>query len=86
MESLKNDETELRGKWTPDGTTFRPCPTCRRIFYLISQELDLVQHSDDGATTVFKDPRNGDFWELTYPEAEFEGGGPPLLAKKASSE
>ena len=34
-----------------------------------------------GWITDYRDPRSGATWQLTYPQGEMHGGGPPLLTR-----
>jgi hypothetical protein len=33
-----------------------------------------------GWDTLYRDPNDGRLWELTFPDSDSEGGGPPRLA------
>ena len=39
-----------------------------------------------GWETLFQDPRDGRFWERTFPQGEMQGAGPPRLDVISSSE
>jgi len=69
---LRPDEVEL----------YRPgdSATALRIGELTSTHLKEVGRSEDGWASLYKDPGDGRFWELTYPQGELHGGGPPRLA------
>jgi hypothetical protein len=53
----------------------------REIERLIREVLvHIVDHPRDGAwRRLFKDPRDGRFWERFYPHGELHGGGPSSL-------
>jgi hypothetical protein len=79
MEHLKPTETELRGQRVViDGVGFRD-PVTGRIYDLITHELVEVGVGDEGWSKLYRDPGDGRYWELTYPESEYHGGGPPML-------
>jgi hypothetical protein len=53
-----------------------------RIRWLTSHHLRKIGVSKySGAwETLFQDPDDGRFWELTYPQSEMQGGGSPALS------
>jgi len=78
MMNLKPDETDLRGEWiVVDGKVIGN-EICDRIAFLIKHYLKKV--AGGGWETLYVDPNDGRYWELTYPESEMHGGGPPSLA------
>jgi len=81
MKKLQPYETNLIGQWIFDGTEMKEDNTCHRIQWLISNVLDKIAISEQyGAwETLFRDPSYGRYWELTYPQSEMHGGGPPAL-------
>jgi hypothetical protein len=36
-------------------------------------------NASGGWDVLYRDPRDGRFWELTYPHGDVQGGGPPRL-------
>ena len=79
---LEPEVTELRGKWCFDGTSMVKDTVCSRIEYLTESILEKIAESPEwGAWEIlYRDPNDGRFWELTYPEGHMQGGGPPRLA------
>ncbi len=80
---LKPEETTLTGGPATDvGGRAVTDPTCTRIDWLTLHHLERVAHHAPQATTLFRDPADGRYWERTYPlRAEQEvGDGPPALA------
>lgn len=76
---INSNETEIRGNWkTVDGKSVADEST-RRIEVLVKQYLKEVRRDVSGWDVLFTDPSDGRFWELTYPQSELHGGGPPLL-------
>ena len=71
-DSLRPEETEL---FAPGSDAI-----ALRIGRLTSEALILVAHSEDGWSTLYRDPVDGRYWEHTYPQSELHGGGPPRLA------
>ena len=45
-----------------------------------------VATDSSGWDILYKDPRDGRFWELTYPDSSFHGGGPPRLENFSATE
>lgn len=71
-------ETDLTGKWIVAAGKVVADETCQRIKSLVSQHLEKV--AGGGWDTLYKDPEDGRYWELTYPESHLHGGGPPRLS------
>lgn len=77
--NLKQNETLLLGRFIfKDGRVVSD-DTASRIDYLKSNVLVKVATSDDGWTSLFKDPNDNRLWELTYNSADSHGGGAPTL-------
>lgn len=76
---IRSDETDILGSWiVRDGKVVGDEVT-RRIEQLVSKYLQEVALSKNGWDTLYRDPTDGRFWELTYPESHMHGGGPPRL-------
>jgi hypothetical protein len=81
MEHLEPTEKELRGQRVIiDGVALSD-PITRRIYDLISHQLVELGIGDEGWSKLYRDPGDGRYWELTYPESEYHGGGPPMLTQ-----
>jgi Immunity protein 27 len=76
---IKPDETDMSGSWIVRGGKVAGDPVTRRIERLVSKYLHEVGQSDNGWDTLYRDPVDGRYWELTYPESHMHGGGPPRL-------
>jgi hypothetical protein len=83
--TLKTDETELRGSWLMRPAGLVADATCQRIEALLST-LAKLGTSDAGWSALYRDPSDGRLWELTFPQSEMHGGGPPRLAVVSRSE
>jgi hypothetical protein len=79
-------ETEIRGRWIAGGGKVEADQNCERIEDLTRNELRKIGQDQTGWDVLYVDPRDGRFWELTYPQSEFHGGGPPLLTQIAKSD
>lgn len=83
---LLPNETDLVGKWQLVNNAIEANSTCRRIERLIKDQLTKLGTDRTGWDTLYRDPQDGRYWELTYPESESEGGGPPRLTNIERSE
>ena len=72
-------EPDLVGQWfIKDGHVVAD-EMCRRIESLIENYLDELGHDATGWDVLYRDPKDGRLWELTYPQSDMHGGGPPRL-------
>jgi hypothetical protein len=51
---------------------------CKQIEQVLPG-LTSITSREGGWTKLFRDPRTGVFWELTYPQSHLHGGGPLRL-------
>ena len=51
----------------------------QRIFWLVSRRLTLLTVADGGWRQLYRDPRDGRLWELSFPHGSLHGGGPRRL-------
>jgi hypothetical protein len=76
---IASNETRLTGKWlTSEGKTVED-ETCQRVTKLVNVYLVKLGDDPSGWETLYRDPKDGRLWELTYPQSEMHGGGPPEL-------
>jgi|SRR6266446_5058120 len=83
---LQPSETDLVGQWRFEGGKVVADATCQRIEQLTREELQEFARDPTGWDVLFKDPNDGRFWELTYPQSEMHGGGPPRLTHVSAHE
>lgn len=76
---IRPQETELLGRWESFGGTLRADAVATRIKKLTDTYLAKVAVSESGWETLYRDPTDLRLWELTYPQGEMRGGGPPML-------
>ena len=78
---LQSDETDLVGSWVFNNGQVTGDPIEQRIKSLLADYLEKVAISPEfGAwETLYRDPEDGRYWELTYPQGEIHGGGPRRL-------
>lgn len=77
MAHLGPEETDLIGQ--PTWTFETRDPVTERIRQLVSEYLEKIAADYTGWETLYRDPQDGRYWELTYPTSEYHGGGPPRL-------
>jgi hypothetical protein len=86
VERLKSDETALKGGILIVGGRVEWDDVTRRIHELTQDTLVLLGTTDAGWTRLYRDPGDGRLWELTFPQSEIQGGGPPALAVLTAEE
>ena len=79
MMKIKNDETEIVGKWQFDGKKMTKDENCIRIEWLRDNYLMKLKVGHAGWSVLYQDPEDQWSWELTYEESIMHGGGPPTL-------
>jgi len=76
---IASDEIETVGSWRMVNGRMTEDDACRRISLLIKSELQHLATTTDGWEKLYRDSRDGRYWELTYPRREMQGGGPQAL-------
>jgi Immunity protein 27 len=76
--SLK-DTSELVGSWTLVGKQMVEDETSLLIRELIQKRLQKIAVDSSGWETLYQDPQDERFWELSFPHGEMQGGGPMTL-------
>ena len=79
MKELQPNEIILVGSWLKEETDTVADDVCRRIEWLIKFHLRFLKADWSGWEKLYRDPNDMRFWELTYPQGEMHGGGPPQL-------
>jgi len=77
--ALATHETCLTGAWLETKRRIVEDPAARRIGQLIDQHLVELCADPSGWAVLYRDPGDGRLWELTWPQSELHGGGPPRL-------
>ncbi|HEX2832216.1 MAG TPA: Imm27 family immunity protein [Thermoanaerobaculia bacterium] len=70
---LQPQENELRGSFLREGCRTRGDTVCARIEWLRTERLERIAVSRTGWDTLYRDPRDGRYWELHV------DNGPPVL-------
>ena len=81
MKKIQPSESIIKGEWKFKNKRVIADKNCQRIEFLIESELDKISIDNSNWSTLYLDSRNETYWELTYPESEMQGGGPPKLEK-----
>jgi Immunity protein 27 len=79
MTRIDPSETLLTGRWIAQGSRVAADDVCKRIIALTQSHLHKIGADDSGWTTLYRDPSDGRYWQLSYPQSELHGGGPPEL-------
>ncbi|MDR0954252.1 MAG: immunity 27 family protein [Rikenellaceae bacterium] len=77
---IKPTETTIDSAWGINShnlTREEGVESTLRIYWLTGNYLKEI--STLGSETLYRDPKDHRYWELTYPQYEYHGGGPPLL-------
>jgi len=82
---LRLNETIIVGKWTFEKGQMLADENCKRIEWLLEHSLVKISSTEGGWTTIYESPDDGCYWQLTYPNGEMQGGGPPMLKRVGTS-
>jgi len=72
---LKEEETELVGMWLDLGIKVTGDAVSDRVEWLTAERLEKLAENRELLAELYRDPRDGRFWEKILPFA----GGPPTL-------
>jgi hypothetical protein len=72
------EKTVIEGNWLFDGKQVVGDEGCKQIDAILPT-LTFVASRDGGWARLYRDDELALFWELTYPQGELHGGGPPRL-------
>lgn len=76
---IEPHETLILGDWQLVEGHMVAGPSVLRIRALIDKDLEKVGSASGGWETLYRDRRDGRFWELFYHQSEMQGGGPESL-------
>ena len=84
--NFSKKEKELIGHWEfRDGKMYKDENT-KRVEWLIENYLKKVGSDASGWNILYIDPGDNRLWELTYPQGQMQGGGPPSLTNISEEE
>ncbi|WP_162428210.1 Imm27 family immunity protein [Pontibacter pudoricolor] len=86
MREIDQYENQLIGSWEFKDGQIREDYISQRINWLISNYLIRLCSDTSGWYILYKDPNDGRFWELSYPESSSHGGGAPSLINLSYAE
>jgi hypothetical protein len=77
----QSHEIAIIGKWISKQGVVKADEACNRIEQLKSNYLRKIADSKEhgGWMVLYQDPQDMRYWELSYPQSELHGGGPPAL-------
>lgn len=76
---LKKEEIILVGSWKMSGDKVVADEICKRIEILVDTYLRKVAIDKTGWEMLYQDPNDNRYWLLTYPNSDWQNGGPPTL-------
>jgi hypothetical protein len=76
---LEPEERQLVGSWVERDGRRTLDDVDRRIFWLVTRRLVARGIAHGGWEQLYQDPRDGRYWELSFPEGSLHGGGPRRL-------
>ena len=76
----------IKGRWIRKENKVEGDESCRLIKHLITDHFKKVTERESGWAILYQNPLDGSYWELTYPQGELQGGGPPQLEKLSIEE
>ncbi|MDB4881473.1 MAG: hypothetical protein JWL95_239 [Gemmatimonadetes bacterium] len=83
---LGPEERQLTGAWGEMQEGVLGDEVDRRIFWLVRHRLRPRATASGGWDQHFVDPRDGRYWELTFPQGTLFGGGPRQLTQLSAED
>ena len=80
---LTATETEIIGQWSSTNGTVCEDANAKRIHWLLARHLTYLGTDESGWQKLYVNPKDGQCWELSYPQSDLTGGGPPALTRMA---
>ena len=79
MKMIASHEIEITGRLLLSQGRVVGDNACDRIADLTKNYLIELGRDSSGWDALYRDPSDGRFWEMIYPQSEMQGGGPPQL-------
>jgi hypothetical protein len=76
---IQPDETLITGSWIFVNGRMVEDAAQKRINALSSGLLERIAETSGGWEILYRDPRDGRYWEKTFPHSGMHGGGPASL-------
>lgn len=84
---IDSTEIEIVGKWIEQSAgKVVADQSCERIDWLVKHALKEISVNGDNWEALYQNPKDGAYWEMSYPTSHMLGGGPPKLSKLSSSQ
>lgn len=80
---LTATETEIIGHWSSADGAVREDANAQRIQWLLARQLTYLGADESGWQKLYVNPDDGQYWELSFPQSDLHGGGPPALTRIA---
>jgi hypothetical protein len=77
--SIGPEETLIEGSWVMENGRMSADEAEKRINGLVKSDLEYLASASGCWEILYKDPRDGRYWERSFPQSEMQGGGPKLL-------
>jgi hypothetical protein len=78
---LAATEMEIIGQWAQADGGIREDASTKRIHWLLDSCLTFVAVDESGWQKLYVNPADGQYWELSFPQSHWHGGGPPTLTR-----
>ncbi len=84
--TIQSSEIEINGAWIEQNGKMVADPNSVRIADLIANKLLKLAVADGGFSTLYVNQSDSRLWELSYPQSDGHGGGPPRLSQISSED
>lgn len=76
-----SSEASMIGSWVMKDGSMVQDAVCERIQWLTDSFFEQMVVDGDNWSALYRNPDDGSYWELTYPQSHTHGGGPPTLQR-----